>query len=286
MNYLEADFTLNPCSEINADILKALAGEGGFESFTDTASGFKAYIQEENYNKTTVEDALHSFLLEFQFSYTLKKAEDKDWNETWEKEGFEPVYLGAKKNIAIHDTLHPLKKKVEYDILINPQLAFGTGTHETTGMLLEWLSEENLQGKSILDMGCGTGILGIFSIMRQADKVTAIDIDEWSVRNTKDNARLNHLENHLEALKGDASILTERGVYDVVIANINRNILLRDIPAYAASMKEVGSILYLSGFYTEDVPVLVEKAQGYGFEKAGENDRNNWASLKLIREKN
>lgn len=283
MKYLEADFIIKPFSETNSDILKALAGEGGFESFTDTADGFKAYIQEETYHKEDVENALHLFPLEFHFSYTLKPAEDKDWNETWEKEGFEPVYIGNQQEIVIHDTLHPTVEKADYDILINPQLAFGTGTHETTGMLLNLLLKEDLKDKTILDMGCGTGILGIFCCMRAARHVTAIDIDEWSVRNTNENTRLNGVGTKLTAVKGDASTLTEKAAYDIVIANINRNILLRDLPAYAASMKEHGATLYLSGFYTEDVSPLVEKAKAYHFEKADENEHHNWACLKLVR---
>lgn len=283
MKYLEAEFVLNPYSETNADLLKALAGEGGFESFTDIQQGFKAYIQADDYCRDDVEDALQSFPLAFHFSYTLHEAEDRDWNEAWEKEEFAPVYLGPHHEIVIHDTLHPVVEPVDYNILINPQLAFGTGTHETTGMLLETLLKADLQGKTILDMGCGTGILGIFCCLRGTANVTAIDIDEWSVRNTSENARLNHVDNRLSTSKGDASTLPHTGVYDIIITNINRNILLRDLPSYAAALKKCASTLYLSGFYTTDVPALVEKAKEYGFVKVAVSQRNDWAMLKLYK---
>lgn len=283
MKYLEADFIPEPYSEENADILKALAADGGFESFADTDNGFKAYILSDDYHKEELERALNSLPLSFHFSYSIKDAEDKDWNEAWEKEGFAPVYIGAKREIVIHDTLHPDVEKATYDILINPQLAFGTGTHETTGMLLEMLLKENLQGKSVIDMGCGTGILGIFCCMRGAKHVTAIDIDEWSVKNTAGNARLNHVENFLKAREGNAETLPETGEHDILTANINRNILLRDLPRYAAALKAHGATIFLSGFYTEDIPVLTEKARLYSFEKTGDNHRNSWACLKLSR---
>lgn len=284
MKYLEAVFAIKPYSESNADILKALAGEGGFESFTDTADGMKAYIQEENYDQQQVEEALHSFPLEFDFSFSIHPAEDKDWNETWEKEGFEPVFLGKNKEIVVHDILHPVENILSYEILIEPRLAFGTGTHETTGMLLEMLLEEDLDGKSVLDMGCGTGILGIFCCMRNAQSVVGIDIDEWSVRNARENACLNHMENKMSFFKGDSGSLSDKnGVFSLAIANINRNILLRDLPFYASALKEKDAVLYLSGFYVEDAKSLLEKAALYGFHKAEEHTVNNWCALKLCR---
>lgn len=283
MKYLEAEFILKPVSEMNGDILKALAGDAGFESFTDTPDGFLAYIQESDYDANDVDTQLHSFPLEFTFTYTVRKAEDKDWNETWEKEGFAPISIGPDKEITIHDTLHPTDGKSTYDILINPQLAFGTGTHETTGMLLEMLLEDDLQDKKILDMGCGTGILGIFCHMKGAGAITAIDIDEWSARNALANARLNHIKQGFVTFQGDAGSLKGTENFDIVIANINRNILLRDMPRYAHSMKAHGSTLYLSGFYTGDIPLLVEKAGALGFVEETRKEVNNWACLKLYR---
>lgn len=281
MKYLEANFTLKPNNETNSDILKALSGDAGFESFTDTPEGFLAYIQEMDYDRQNVEDNLCSFPLTFTFSYTIQKAEDKDWNETWEKEGFEPVCIGPHNEIFIHDTLHPASNTAKYDIRINPQLAFGTGTHETTGMLLEMLLEDDLRGKKILDMGCGTGILGIFCHMKGAGEVTAIDIDEWSVNNTVANARLNYIGQGFTALQGNAETLTDTENYDIIIANINRNILLHDMARYVEAMNPHNATLYLSGFYAEDIPSLLEKAEIFGFSKKNWKQSNNWACLKL-----
>lgn len=283
MKYLEAKFTLSPSTEMNGDILKALAGDAGFESFTDIPGGFLAYIQEKDYNSHNVEDALHAFPLEFTYTYSVTPAPDKDWNETWEKEGFEPVRIGHHQEIIIHDTLHPTDGTAEYDICINPQLAFGTGTHETTGMLLELLLHDDLKGKTVLDMGCGTGILGIFCHLKGAVAVTAIDVDEWSVGNATANARLNGIRSGFTTLQGDADSLKGTENYDTAIANINRNILIRDMPRYAAAMKPHGASLFLSGFYAEDIPQLLRKAAPLGFTETERKECHNWACLKLER---
>lgn len=180
----------------------------------------------------------------------------------------------------IHSTFHKDYPKTEYDIVINPQMAFGTGHHETTSSILGELLEADLKGKSVLDMGCGTSILAILASMRGAGKVTAIDIDDWCVNNSRDNIALNGISNITVEL-GDASLLNGREPFDVVIANINRNILLQDMPAYAACMKK-GSELYISGFYTEDIPVLREKAESLGMEYVHHREKHNWAAVKFI----
>lgn len=180
----------------------------------------------------------------------------------------------------IHSTFHKDYPKAEYDIVINPQMAFGTGHHETTSSILGELLEADLKGKSVLDMGCGTSILAILASMRGAEKVTAIDIDDWCVNNSRDNIALNGISNITVEL-GDASLLNGREPFDVVIANINRNILLQDMPAYAACMKK-GSELYISGFYTEDIPVLREKAKSLGMEYVHHREKHNWAAVKFI----
>lgn len=284
MKYLEADFTIDPYTDTNADILKALSAEGGFESFTDTSEGFKGYIQEPDFDESRLKTILNEYPLLFKFTYSIKQAEDKDWNETWEKEGFEPVFLGPDNAVVVHDSSHPVTVPVRYDILINPQLAFGTGTHETTGMLTEMLLKEDMEGLDILDMGCGTGILGIFCCLKGAEHVTGIDIDEWSVKNAAENALLNQVNERFTAIEGNAGSLVQRKKqFDVVIANINRNILLRDLPFYADAMKEKGAELFLSGFFKEDADSLIRKAANYGFKKEIENQKNNWCALKLYR---
>ncbi len=284
MQYTEATFIIRPMTETNAEILKALAAEGGFESFTDTKDGFKAYIQTKDFQKENVENALHELPLTFDFDYQFQDAEDKDWNETWESEGFTPVTLGPEKEITIRDTHHqPLFPPV-YDILINPRQAFGTGGHETTGMLLETLLEMDLKQKKVLDMGCGTGILGIFTALKGAKKVTGIDIDEWSVRNAQENVRLNKVEQAVHIELGDAKTLENAEKdYDVLIANINRNILLRDLPSYSSVLKATDATLLLSGFYEEDAPLLKGKAEEYGFRLTNKKTNNRWCVLRFQR---
>ena len=279
MKYLEFTFHTTPCTEIVNDVLSAVLGEAGFESFVEQTDGIAAYIQKDLYNETVLKEALADFPLpDTQVEYAYQEAEDKDWNEEWEKNFFQPIVIDNR--CVIHSTFHKDYPKAEYDIVINPQMAFGTGHHETTSSILGELLEADLKGKSVLDMGCGTSILAILASMRGAGKVTAIDIDDWCVNNSRDNIALNGISNITVEL-GDASLLNGREPFDVVIANINRNILLQDMPAYAACMKK-GSELYISGFYTEDIPVLREKAESLGMEYVHHREKHNWAAVKFI----
>ena len=279
MKYLEFTFHTTPCTEIVNDVLSAVLGEAGFESFVEQTDGITAYIQKDLYNETALKEALADFPLpDTQIEYAYQEAEDKDWNEEWEKNFFQPIVIDNR--CVIHSTFHKDYPKAEYDIVINPQMAFGTGHHETTSSILGELLEADLKGKSVLDMGCGTSILAILASMRGAGKVTAIDIDDWCVNNSRDNIALNGISNITVEL-GDASLLNGREPFDVVIANINRNILLQDMPAYAACMKK-GSELYISGFYTEDIPVLREKAESLGMEYVHHREKHNWAAVKFI----
>ena len=279
MKYLEFTFRTSPCTETVNDVLAAVLGDAGFESFVEQKDGIAAYIQKDLYDETTVKTAIAEFPLpDTKIEYTFAEAEDKDWNEEWEKNFFQPIVIDNR--CVIHSTFHKDYPKAEYDIVINPQMAFGTGHHETTSSILGELLEADLKGKSVLDMGCGTSILAILASMRGAGKVTAIDIDDWCVNNSRDNIALNGISNITVEL-GDASLLNGREPFDVVIANINRNILLQDMPAYAACMKK-GSELYISGFYTEDIPVLREKAESLGMEYVHHREKHNWAAVKFI----
>ena len=210
--------------------------------------------------------------------YTIKEAEDKNWNEEWEKNFFQPIVIGDR--CCIHSTFHKDTPKTEYEILINPQMAFGTGHHETTSSIISEMLEADLKGKSVLDMGCGTSILAILASMRGANPVTAIDIDDWCVNNSKDNIALNHIHNITVEL-GDANLLKGRKAFDVIIANINRNILLADLPHYAACMHP-GSEIFMSGFYIQDIPFIREKAESLGMEFVHHREKNNWAAVKFI----
>ena len=279
MKYFEVTFTTSPCNETVNDVVSALAGEIGFESFVEWENGVQAYIQQNLFD----EEALKSMVADFPLpdttiEYTVVEAEDKDWNEEWEKNFFQPIVIGDR--CCIHSTFHKDTPQTEYEILINPQMAFGTGHHETTSSIISELLEANLQGKSVLDMGCGTSILAILASMRGADPITAIDIDDWCVNNSRDNIALNGINNIIVEW-GDANLLKGRAPFDVIIANINRNILLADMAQYAACMHP-GSELFMSGFYVEDIPVIQEKAESLGMEFIHHREKNNWAAVKFI----
>ena len=279
MKYFEVTFTTSPCNETANDVVSALAGEIGFESFVEWENGVQAYIQQSLFD----EEALKSMVAEFplpdtKIEYTLVEAEDKDWNEEWEKNFFQPIVIGDR--CCIHSTFHKDTPQTEYEILINPQMAFGTGHHETTSSIISELLEADLQGKSVLDMGCGTSILAILASMRGAGPITAIDIDDWCVNNSRDNIALNGIGN-ITVEWGDANLLKGREPFDVIIANINRNILLADMAQYAACMHS-GSELYMSGFYVQDIPVIQEKAESLGMEFIHHREKNNWAAVKFI----
>ena len=279
MKYFEVTFTTAPCNETINDVVSALAGEIGFESFVEWENGVQAYVQQTLFDEEALKDMVANFPLpDTQISYEIKEAEDKDWNEEWEKNFFQPIVIGDR--CCIHSTFHKDTPQTEYEILINPQMAFGTGHHETTSSIISELLEADLQGKSVLDMGCGTSILAILASMRGADPITAIDIDDWCVNNSRDNIALNGIEN-ITVEWGDANLLKGRAPFDVIIANINRNILLADMAQYAACMHS-GSELFMSGFYVQDIPVIQEKAESLGMEFIHHREKNNWAAVKFI----
>lgn len=278
MKYLEFTFHTTPCTEIVNDVLSAVLGEAGFESFVEQTDGIAAYIQKDLYNATVLKEALADFPLpDTQVEYAYQEAEDKDWNEEWEKNFFQPIIIDDR--CVIHSTFHRDIPKAEYDIVINPQMAFGTGHHETTSLIIGELLNGNLQGKSLLDMGCGTSILAILARMRGAAPCTAIDIDEWCVRNSLENIELNHVDD-ITVFQGDASSLADKGPFDVIIANINRNILLNDMKHYVSRMHS-GSELYMSGFYVDDIPVIQAEAERNGLSFVHQQEKNRWAAVKF-----
>ena len=279
MKYFEVTFTTTPCNETVNDVVSALAGEIGFESFVEWENGVQAYVQQSLFDEEALEEMVSNFPLpDTQITYTIQEAEDKDWNEEWEKNFFQPIVIGDR--CCIHSTFHKDTPQTEYEILINPQMAFGTGHHETTSSIINELLDADLKGKSVLDMGCGTSILAILASMRGADPITAIDIDDWCVNNSRDNIELNGICNITVEL-GDANLLKGREPFDVIIANINRNILLADMAQYAACMHS-GSELYMSGFYVQDIPAIQEKAESLGMEFIHHREKNNWAAVKFV----
>lgn len=287
MKYYEVDFKIEVAQELMGDVcdvLSALAGEAGFETFQETEIGLKGYVQQTLFLPTVLDGLIEAFPFpEAHISYQVAEAEDRDWNEQWEQEGFAPIVVG--KRCVVHDGRHFDGVSIgDYEIAveIDAHLAFGTGTHETTKMMLEALLAHELTGKRVLDCGCGTGILGIAALKAGAAEVVGYDIDEWSAENARHNAIINRVEERFTSLLGDVSVLKQvDGQFDVVLANINRNILLADLPAFAANLKSDG-ILLLSGFYENDISLLTEAAKQENLVCDKLLTDSNWACLQFI----
>ena len=286
MKYLVAKFkiaTSEDLLQVCKDLLADSAAEAGFESFEETQEGLEAYVQKELFDKDALDASIADFHIEgTDISYTIEDAEDKDWNEEWEEQGFDPICVDDQVLIydAKHPELHPTTSPDHIEIGIEAKLAFGTGNHETTRMIVSTLLNMNLYKMRVLDCGCGTGILGLVASKLGANEVVGYDIDEWSVENAKHNAQLNGVDN-LEVYFGNASVINHiSGVFDVVLANINRNILLEDMKSFRGVLNE-GGYMILSGFYEEDIPVLLEKAKEFGLYESGRRTDNNWACLVL-----
>ncbi len=276
MKYFEAKFTIKPYDEVAADVLTALLGESGFEAFLPTEDGLLGYVQQQDYNEEETQRIASTFGQHI-VNYTIREAPEEDWNQTWEQEGFEPIAVDDL--VCVHDTNHTEVPPCRYDIVINPRMAFGTGTHPTTRQILRQLCNMDLSGRRIVDAGCGTGVLGILSAMRGANHVFSYDIDSWSVENTLTNVALNRVEG-FDVREGDASVLPQDASYDLVIANINRNILLQDMNRFVGALKTGGQLL-LSGFYEEDIPMLEEKGHGMGLRIEKKGIAEGWAMLLL-----
>ena len=287
MKYFELEFTLTPCSQDVQDVLSALLGEVGCESFEETPEGLKAYIQQSLYDEDAVKAAVESFPFEgVHLIYNICEAEDRDWNEQWEQEGFEPIEVRSKQDdgkcILIHDGRHlgdlPFDN-VLFTIEIDAHMAFGTGTHETTRMICSTLLDMDLTGKRVLDCGCGTGILGICALKLGAASCLGYDIDEWSADNTRHNAVINHVDDRLTALCGDVSVLSGFAAeFSLVLANINRNILLQDMEHFVSVMQPDATLI-LSGFYQSDCALLESKAQTLGLVHTATKTDGDWACM-------
>lgn len=289
MKYYKVDFTIQPCSRDARDILAAMAGEVGFETFEESEEGLTGYVQQALFNQEALEQTIEYFpIVDTRILYKVTEAEDKDWNEQWEQEGFDPIIIDDGK-LVIHDGRHlPHSQRstlnAQLSIEIDAHLAFGTGTHETTRMICATLLKEELKGKKLLDAGCGTGILGVAALKLGAESVTAYDIDEWSSDNTRHNAVINQVDDRMTILCGDATLLDAIDEhFDYVVANINRNILLQDMERFLQVMAK-DSKLILSGFYTEDIPLLEAKGQELGLTMERQREDNHWACITLHRE--
>ena len=283
MRYYEVKFNINPDTPVARDIVAALAGEAGFESFDDSGEVLCGYVKTEDFDRTALDKSLSEFPIEgVSVTYSLAETSDEDWNATWEDNGFEPIIIADKcviYNAKDADRINADPSMPSLRIAIDATQAFGTGTHETTQIMVENLMATEIKGKSVLDCGCGTGILGIAAKKLGAAHVVGYDIDDWSVRNAMHNAEINGVE--MEVLEGDKRVLSHVcGVFDIVLANINRNILLADMP----DMRDImgaDTTLIISGFYEEDIPQLLEKAQELKLTEVGRRTKGQWASLML-----
>lgn len=275
MNYIEYDFTVFP-TEMGAEILMAELAEVGFDSFEDTPTGIKAYIPKDSWNEHILQDIYLLSNPEFTISYQITEIEQVNWNEEWEK-NFSPIVV--EDLCTVRANFHPVPN-TRYDIVITPKMSFGTGHHETTYMMLQQLLPLSLEGAKVLDMGCGTGILAIMAALRGAHDITAIDIDPWCVENATENVQQNDCS-FITIKEGDVSLIAGEQ-YNLILANINRNILLSDIPAYTQALLPQG-LLLVSGFYEEDLPAIKEKCQEVGLTYLSHIERNRWVSAKFQR---
>lgn len=279
-DYIELKATLNPFpGEDAADYLAAVLGEIGFESFVAEEDGLTAYIQSKLWDKSALKNAIEDFPFDCKITFTDTLIEGQDWNQEWEKNYFQPIIIGDK--CVVHSSFHTDIPKTPYDIVIDPKMAFGTGHHATTSLILNRLLEMSLEGKSVIDMGTGTGILAILAAMRGAKPVTAIEIDEFAYANAVDNVVMNKHPEILVIL-GDASALKDVEAADLFIANINRNIILNDIAHYANRLKDNGKML-LSGFYEEDIPMIEDAGRAVGLKFSGFSEKDRWACVELIK---
>ncbi len=287
MKYYEVNFSIS-CPESLfgdvCDVLSALAGEAGFETFEETPTGLKGYVQQSVFDDNVLKGQLAFMPFDdTTVNYTVAEAADKDWNEQWEQEGFAPIVVGDR--CVVHDGRHLYGVCLSHygiAIEIDAHLAFGTGTHETTRLMLDALLSLPLQGLRVLDCGCGTGILGIAALKAGAAQAVGYDIDEWSADNARHNAIINGVDNQYTALLGDARVaesLNEQ--FHVVLANINRNILLSDLPVFRSRMLPGGRLL-LSGFYLSDAPQLVETARQQGLSLQAQSADGEWACLQFV----
>ena len=271
-NYIELTFIVEP-KEQGSDVLIAQLSELGFDSFAETDTGFSAYIPETNYNSTQLNLALSFYTDFFKFSYKSKTIKQQNWNKEWES-NFQPIDVDGK--CYIRAPFHKAKKKYEYDVIIEPKMSFGTGHHNTTQLMIQQLMKLDVKNRSLLDMGCGTGVLAIVAAMMSANPITAVDTDDWSYTNTIENLQKNNINNVL-VHKGNAQILAGK-LFHTILANINKNVLLADMPTYVKSLDKNGNLV-ISGFFETDINELKAKALELGLKFENKTVSDQWALL-------
>lgn len=277
MNSTEVTFIIEPYSENISDLLMAELGKIGYDGFAYTDNGFQAYIPAKDFNAQAIGQLeILSFLADkYRITYTDREIAAQDWNKVWE-ENFTPITVDHR--ISVRAGFHDPIPGIEYEIIIEPKMSFGTGHHSTTALMLATILDrvEQIKGKRVLDMGCGTGILSIMAAKAGAKEVVGIDIDEWAFQNAMENIKNNGIE-EVTIRIGDATLLGDERPFDVILANINRNILLNDMHHYTSRLN-AGGVLILSGFYLQDLPLIREKAETLGLRYEGYKEDNNWVA--------
>lgn len=276
MDYIEVKIT--GLKDFDPDIVVAFLSELEFDSFSEIDEGLLAFCRSDLYNEAEVTTYLRQLHDTSGAGYSVRTIPPENWNARWEQE-YHPVVINDL--CRIRAPFHPASQDYQFDIIIEPKMSFGTAHHETTSMMLELLLKEEFEGTSVLDMGCGTGVLAILAAMKQAGKVVAVDTDEWAFQNTMENVSRNGVS-QVTTIQGDIKSVPGDS-YDFILANINRNVLLNDIPAYAGMLSENG-VLFLSGFYEEDLPLINGKCIENGLELDGYAVKNNWVGAKYCKE--
>lgn len=279
-DYIALRVDLTPCCEDATDLLAADLCEIGYESFVPDDNGLTAYIRAEAFDENAARDIAASLAIDCNASVSSTFVEGEDWNAEWEKNYFKPIVIDQR--CVVHASFHNNIPSAEFDIVIDPRMAFGTGHHATTSMMIRSILNIDLDNKCIIDMGTGTGILAILCAMKGAEKVVGIEIDPAAAQNARENCNLNERGN-VEILTGDASLLKDAGRCDIFLANINRNIILADLPEYASSIKSGGRLI-ISGFYTSDIPMLEAAASDYNLKKTIELHEGDWAAIHFVKE--
>lgn len=277
MKYQKINFRFEDNIESLQEILPAILAEIGFDSFEETSNALIAYCPDDFFNEDSLRSTLLALPIAQNVLYRIEEVPDTNWNEVWEENQKKPIII---EDIIVHRSDCIIENQYKYEIIINPKMAFGTGSHETTRLILKYLQTQDLKNKSVLDMGCGTAVLSILASKRGADSVIAIDIDPWSQENAEENVELNEC-NNIRVLLGDATLLHDMA-FDTIFANINRNILLEDMPSYVSVLNSGGKLI-LSGFYSQDIELLEQKGNVLGLSISKIETENDWALLEMIK---